>query len=149
MWTGYMQQRIKFAAPVAGPYAFLVGPVCSKRNGPQLRSQANSRYPSDRRRLGTEHDSEKASHKMAKKSQLSKKKSRFCSTKTFFSFLVCEDQGIFRMYKLNTSLPNIWGTLSMVETKYGCLFFWLKQDTLPRSAIWICCLLPGVLGEFF
>ena len=39
-------------------------------------SQANSRYPSERRRLGTEHDSEKAWHKWQKKSQFSEKKAQ-------------------------------------------------------------------------
>ena len=42
----------------------------------QPRPQANSRYPSNRRRLGTERDSEKAWHKMAKKSQFNEKKSQ-------------------------------------------------------------------------
>ena len=43
--------------------------------GCQSHPQANSLYPSERRRLGTKRNSEKAWHKMAEKSQLSKKKS--------------------------------------------------------------------------
>ena len=36
----------------------------------QPRPQANSRYPNEKRKPGTERDSEKAWHKMAKKSQI-------------------------------------------------------------------------------
>ena len=42
----------------------------------QPRPQANFRYPSDRRGLGTEQDSEKVWYKMAKKSQFSEKTSQ-------------------------------------------------------------------------
>ena len=38
--------------------------------------QANSRYPNEKRKPATERDSEKAWHKMAKKSQFSEKKSQ-------------------------------------------------------------------------
>ena len=71
----------------------------------QPRPQANSRYPNEKRKPGAEHDSEKAWHKMAKKSQISEKKSQILldENPSFF----CEDQRIFRMYKLHTSLPNI------------------------------------------
>ena len=71
----------------------------------QPRPQANSRYPNEKRKPGIERDSEKAWHKMAKKSQFSEKKSQIFLDENLLFF--CEDQGIFRMYKLHASLPNI------------------------------------------
>ena len=50
----------------------------------QPRPQANSRYPSDRRRLGTKPNSDNAWHKMAKKSQFSEKKTQILLKKTCF-----------------------------------------------------------------
>ena len=50
----------------------------------QPRPQANSRYPNEQRKPGTERDSEKAWHKMAKSPSSARKSPRYCSTKTFF-----------------------------------------------------------------
>ena len=70
--------------------------------------------------------------KLQKSPSSARKSPRYCSTETC-SF--CENQEIFRIYKLNTFLPNIWGALLMVETKCGCRFLCLKLDIWPRSAI--------------
>ena len=52
------------------------GPEVAILGADQPRPQANSRYPNEKRKPGTKSDSEKAWHKMAKKSQFSDKKSQ-------------------------------------------------------------------------
>ena len=52
--------------------------------------QANSRYPNEKRKPGTDGDSEKAWHKMAKKSQFSEKKSQILLDENLFSARIRE-----------------------------------------------------------
>ena len=57
---------------------------------PQLRPKANSRYSSNRRRIGTKRDSEKAWHKKAKKSQFNEKKCQKLIDENLFSAKIRE-----------------------------------------------------------
>ena len=94
--------------------------------------QANSRYLSKRRRLGTEHDSQKAWHKMAKKAQFCEKRRRHCSTK--ICFLLRESGNISAV--LVTYIPSEHLRITVDGRNEMWLpFFWLKLDTWPRSAI--------------
>ena len=62
---------------------------------------------SKRRRLGTERDNEKAWHKMAKKSKSSEKKSQTLLDEILLFAARIREYTVYRMYRLQISLPNI------------------------------------------
>ena len=104
--------------------------------------QANSRYPSERRRRGTQRDSEK----WHKSTSSARKSPGQCSTKTCFWLQGSENvSDVLVTYIPNEHLRII---VDGIETKCGCHFVGWSLTLGLAPPVWICRLLSGVLDEF-